>query len=301
MMKSTPRLPHTESGTRAKETLELMSMDPFAQEMSERGRERARDQAGPRPSVLLLPGLFAGAWIWEHTRRCLSSRGYRVLMVADPFALLDLGITPISTVRSYLNKYFDELKISKAILCGNSFGALVALDFAVHFPHRVDALVISGAPGFPGEARLDVTTTRTITLEYAHAVADYLFYDRSCLTNDVIETTYALLSNRTALINIARALKTARDYDVGGLLTHIDCPVSMIWGANDRVTPVSEWEHAIWLVKHGTLRKVAQCGHCPMVEQPHEFNTVLLEFLSRLVEDRMAREAHKRITPGSNY
>lgn len=284
-----------------KEGTRVISVDPFGQEMSELGRERARDQAGPRPPVLLLPGLFAGAWIWEHTRRCLSSRGYLVLTVADPFALLDLGVTPISKLRSYINKYFDELKISKTVLCGNSFGALVALDFAFHFPHRVDALVISGAPGFPGEARLDATTTRTITLEYAHAVADYLFYDRSCLTNYVIETTYALLSHRTALINISRALKAARNYDVGGILPHIDCPVSMIWGANDRVTPVSEWEREIRLVKHGTLRTVAQCGHYPMVEQPHEFNTLLLEFLSRLDEDRMAREAHKRITPGSNY
>lgn len=137
------------------------------------------------------------------------------------------------------------------------------MDFAFHVPHRVDARVISSAPGFLGEARLDVTTARTITLEYAHAVAEYLFYDRSCLTNDGIDTTSALLSDRTALINIARALKAARDYDVGGIPRHIDCPVTMIWGTHDRVTSVSERERKIRLVKHGTLRKVASADIVP--------------------------------------
>jgi hypothetical protein len=60
---------------------------------------------------------------------------------------------------------------------------------------------------------------------------------------------------------MARALNAAQDYDVEGILFHSDCPVSTIWKANDRVTPVSEWERGIRLVKHETLRTVARCRH----------------------------------------
>lgn len=271
------------------------------QEVRELGR-RARDQARRGAPIVLLPGLFGGAWIWEHTRRCLSSQGYRVLTVPDPFALLDLGFAPIARLRSHIHEWFDQFKISGAVLCGNSLGGLVALDFAFHFPHRVEALVISGSPGLPGETKPDVTTTRTITLEHAHALAQRLCYDPSCLSNDVIEATHALLSNRKALVNIARALKAARDYDVRCILSKIDCPVLMVWGRHDRVTPVSRWEGEIRLVKHGTLHTVERCGHCPMMEQPHQFNALVLEFLRQRsqtnVPKRSTSKPASRMTGG---
>lgn len=276
-MKSTP------TGRRTvKETRELMGMASVGQGMSKK-------------TVVLLPGLFAGAWIWDHTRRRLSAQGYRVVAVADPFALLDLGTTPISKLRSYVKEYFDKFKIGRTVLCGNSFGALVALDFAFHFPHRVDALVISGSPGLPSETKPHAIRTGAISVESAYAIADLLCYDRACLTDDMVATTYALLAHRKVLINIARALKAARDHDVRCILPHIDCPVLMIWGTHDCMTPVAEWERNVRLVKQGTLKKVERCGHCPMLEQPYEFNALLLEFLNQRADDRVTEEACERI------
>jgi pimeloyl-ACP methyl ester carboxylesterase len=239
-------------------------------------------------SVVLLPGLFAGAWIWDRTRTCLLAQGYQVRTVPDPLALLDLGSplsdTLITDLRGYVSRYFDQGHIDKAVLCGNSLGALAALDFAFHFPKRVKALVISGAPGLPSPQNATANSPLAITVESAYAVADLLCYDRACLTDERIETTFKLLAHRKVLVNIARALRAARNYDVRGILPHLDCPVLMIWGVHDRVTPVEEWEHEIRLVKQGTLRKVHNCGHCPMLEQPNQFNALLLEFLNQCAE-----------------
>lgn len=283
-------IPHNERGD-----TELFSADPFSRQGTELGRGSAHDLVGTRSPVVLLPGLFAGAWIWKRTQGHLSSRGYRVITIRDPFALLNLGVTPISRLRGYLKEFFDKFNIDRAVLCGNSFGALVALDFAFHFPCRVDALVISGSPGLHSETRPDLPLPRALTIEHAYAIANLLCYDRSCLTSDRIETTYAILSDRRALITIARALKAARDSDIRRILPHIDCPVSMIWGTHDRVTPVAEWEREIRLVKHGTLKTVERCGHCPMLEQPHAFNALLLEFLNQRAEARVTEEACKRM------
>lgn len=236
-------------------------------------------------SVVLLPGLFAGAWIWDRTRTCLLAQGYRALAVPDPLALLDLGSplsdTLISHLRGSVSRYLDQGHIDKAVLCGNSLGALAALDFAFHFPHRVKALVISGAPGLPAPQNATATAPLAITVESAYAVAKLLCYDRACLTDERIETTFKLLAHRKVLVNIAGALRAARNYDVRGILPHIDCPVLMIWGVHDRVTPVEEWEHEIRLLKQGTLIKIDNCGHCPMLEQPNQFNGMLLQFLNQ--------------------
>jgi pimeloyl-ACP methyl ester carboxylesterase len=257
----------------------------------------------------LLPGLFAGAWIWQHTQAQLSLRGYRVITLSNPFALLirspTRNDTLISNLRAYLSEYFDQFKVDKAVLCANSLGALVAMDFTFHFPDRVEALVISGSPGLPSQTKPKMTVSRTVTVESAYAVANLLCYDRACLTDEMIETTFALLAHRGVLINIARALKAARDYDVRSILPHIDCPTLMIWGAHDRVTPVAEWQREIRLVKHGTLKLVEQYGHCPMLEQPNAFNAELLEFLSRRAEERVSgrvsREAAHEVCPGNDF
>jgi pimeloyl-ACP methyl ester carboxylesterase len=244
-------------------------------------------------SVVLLPGLFAGAWIWDRTRTCLLAQGYQVRTVPDPLALLDLGSplsdTLITDLRGYVSRYFDQGHIDKAVLCGNSLGALAAMDFAFHFPDRVDALVISGAPGLPCLQKPAAIASPAVTVESAYAVANLLCYDRACLTDERIETTFKLLAHRKVLVNIAGALRAARNYDVRGILPHIDCPVLMIWGVHDRVTPVEEWEHEIRLVKQGTLRKVHNCGHCPMLEQPNQFNALLLEFLNQCAEAKATK------------
>lgn len=48
-------------------------------------------------------------------------------------------------------------------------------------------------------------------------------------------------------------------------------------------------------LKRGTLKTVERCGHCPMLEQPHAFNALLLEFLNQRAEARVTEEACKRM------
>lgn len=273
MRKISSRSPYQEKV--ANETAELTGRTPVGQGMR-------------KATVVLLSGLFAGAWIWDRTRTCLLAQGYRVLAVQDPLALLDFG-SPlndalISDLRSCVSRYFDHYHVDKAVLCGNSLGALAAMDFTLHFPNRVDALVISGAPGLPCPQKPTTIASPAVTVDFAYAIANLLCDDRACLTDERIETTFKLLAHRKALVNIAKALRAARNYDARAILPHITCPVLMIWGVHDRVTPVEEWEHEICLVKQGTLSKVENCGHCPMLEQPNQFNALLLQFLNQCAD-----------------
>lgn len=62
-------------------------------------------------------------------------------------------------------------------------------------------------------------------------------------------------------------------------------PTLLVWGANDAITPAAAWQQAARAVTGCAFRIVPRCGHSPMVEQPHEFNRILLEFLAE-GEDR---------------
>ena len=104
--------------------------------------------------ILLLPGLFAGGWIWKPAWDCLIASGFSVAKLTEPFAALDTESTSIDSLRSVVTCVLDEYEIREAVVCGNSLGGLVALDAACHHPGRIKSLVISGCPGLGDDAGL---------------------------------------------------------------------------------------------------------------------------------------------------
>jgi pimeloyl-ACP methyl ester carboxylesterase len=76
--------------------------------------------------ILLLPGLFAGDWIWKPAWDCLIAGGFSVAKLSEPFAALDTESTSIDSLRSVVMGVLDEYEIREAVICGNSLGGLVA-------------------------------------------------------------------------------------------------------------------------------------------------------------------------------
>jgi len=233
----------------------------------------------PAPPVVLLPGLFAGSWIWKPAANHLAAMGYSVLQVAEPFAALDTKTASIAGLRRMLIDALDEHGIARAVLCGNSLGALVALDTARHYPDRVKALLISGCPGLGKTPTLGLRRSGDMSRRDADCIADQLFYDRSAIPEEMIEKSYAVALDRRCAINMLRYVLAIRKYDLRECLAKIQCDVSMIWGEHDRIAPVEEWEENFHLIARATLHKLARSGHSPMIERPVEFNAILTEFI----------------------
>jgi pimeloyl-ACP methyl ester carboxylesterase len=232
-------------------------------------------------SVVLLPGLFAGDWIWDAANRRLREEGFGVLRLLDPLAVFDWGADRIDALRAALRAVLDARSVERSTLCGNSLGGLVALDFARHHPDRVESLVVSGAPGLEPDVTLGFGVPRRPTRELVGRLAEMLFHDPGCVTEDMIQRTIELLSERRHLGNIVRALKTARAYRVHDTLPEVRCPVLLLWGQNDRVTPAADWEPWARRLPNFEFQTIPECGHSPMIERPDVFNELLLDFLGR--------------------
>ena len=233
----------------------------------------------PAPPVVLLPGLYAGAWIWKPAWDHLTAIGYSVLQMMEPFAALDTKAASIEVLRRMLIDTLDEHGISQAVLCGNSLGSLVALDTARHHPDRFKAIVMSGCPGLGETPNLGLRRSGDMSRDAANFIADRLFYDRSAMSEEIFEKSYVVASNRRCAINMLRYVVAIRKYDVRECLARIQCDVSMIWGEQDRVAPVEVWEANLHRIAHATLHKLARCGHSPMIERRAEFNAILTQFM----------------------
>ena len=234
----------------------------------------------PAPPIVLLPGLFAGGWIWKPAWDHLSSSGHSVLQLTEPFAALDTKAASIDVLRRMLIDTLDDYGISQAVLCGNSLGALVALDTARHHPDRVKALVISGCPALGETPNLGLRRSGDMSRDNADCIADQLFYDRSAIPEEMIEKSYAVALDRRCAINMLRYVVAIGKYDVRECLARVRCDVSMIWGEQDRIAPVEDWEENLHLfAARAALHKLACCGHSPMIERPAEFNAILSKFM----------------------
>jgi pimeloyl-ACP methyl ester carboxylesterase len=118
------------------------------------------------PAALLLPGGGATATAWRDVAAGLSS-SHRVI-AADPIGQPGLSIPadpPIKTagdLAGWLDQVLDSLAITRAALIGHSYGAWIALRYALHAPGRVSRLVL-----------LDPTDTLApLSLRYRlHAIA----------------------------------------------------------------------------------------------------------------------------------
>ena len=56
-------------------------------------------------------------------------------------------------------------------------------------------------------------------------------------------------------------------------------PTCLIWGKNDKVTPPNVAVEFNELLPDSDLFWIDKCGHAPMMEQPDEFNDILLKWL----------------------
>jgi 4,5:9,10-diseco-3-hydroxy-5,9,17-trioxoandrosta-1(10),2-diene-4-oate hydrolase len=67
-------------------------------------------------------------------------------------------------------------------------------------------------------------------------------------------------------------------------LPGLEMPTLVIWGASDRVFPVSQAREAARLTE-GSLALIPACGHLPHVERPDRFVSALGRFLGEQSND----------------
>jgi 2-hydroxy-6-oxonona-2,4-dienedioate hydrolase len=245
-----------------------------------------RPAADPTPPVVLLPGLVGADWIWTRTVADLTAAGHGTLVWNTPIALLDADLaSSIPALRRSVLALLDHLSIERAVLCGSSLGALLALDVGSAHPDRTASLIVSGAPGLH-ETVLDVDyllqhTDREVLQEYGKR----LFYSEpDALDPQLVEQTIDMVLHRPTALKILRAFQAARAHDTVGILPGIASPVRMIWGENDLITPLADWRPHLHRIPRVELHVLPACGHAPMVERPDEWSRLVLEFVSRTAD-----------------
>jgi 3-oxoadipate enol-lactonase len=250
-----------------------------------RGKKLAVESHGNGDPVVLLHGLGSTANVWEPQIRALADR-FRVLR----YDLEGSGRSPAAGELSIdnwvadLGALLDHHGIAQARFVGHSLGTLILQHFAVHHPQRVVKLAFLGINRAPPEARRQAVRDRAakVRAEGLEAIAD------AVVKGGLSEHSY---HNRPELVAFVRELLTRQDREgyarsceamaasVAADVSRIACPVLLLAGRDDTVSPVANSEGLAKELKQAQLRILEQCGHWHPIEQPAAVNEALRAFL----------------------
>ena len=245
-------------------------------------------QAGAGPVLFLLHGIGSASRGWVHQFPAFADRYRTIAWAAPGYGLsTDLaGDAPVA--RDYalvLRDLFDALGIGRALLCGNSLGALFAAAFANIAPDRVAGLFLSDAaqghgrlPEAEREARLQARLEPLERLgveRMAQARAGNLLAPGA---PEALRRTVAGITAEIRPVGYRRAAHALSRGDLMAEMAGYDGPVAVVCGTEDRVTPPESNREIAASRPQAGFTPIPGAGHLPYIEAPEAFNRLLARF-----------------------
>jgi pimeloyl-ACP methyl ester carboxylesterase len=235
------------------------------------------------PVVVLVHGLGGRAEDWRNLAPYIAQAGFRVYMPDLP----GYGRSEQPTDFSYsvpdeaeaIVGFFDVLGLKQVDLGGWSMGGAIVQHLASRHPERVRRLMLFDSAGINEKPAWD---TRLFT---PATPADLEQLDALLMPNPppvpgFVTRDILRISRRNAWV-IHRAMATmltGRDAtDV--LLPQLKMPVLIVWGGEDRITPLSLGEKMHLLVPQSQLEVIPGCGHLAPVQCAPQIGPRVVEFV----------------------
>ncbi|MBX3268677.1 MAG: alpha/beta fold hydrolase [Sandaracinaceae bacterium] len=250
---------------------------------------------GEGPAVVLIHGFASSLETWEGVRPALRERHRVVALDLKGFGWTDRprgDYSPAAQARLVL-ALMDARGIERAALVAHSWGSSVALQLALEAPERVTRLALYDAYVYPEQrntffqwADADGMGEILFGLFYDQRPEERIalaFFDPDSIPQaliDAIERAAARPGTGAAALAAARGMQAFESSRYGD----VRAPILLLWGREDRVTPLSYGERLQNELADARLRVYPRCGHFPMIEAARPSLRDLSEFLAAEVE-----------------
>jgi pimeloyl-ACP methyl ester carboxylesterase len=197
----------------------------------------------------------------------------------------------------------DALGVRQATLVGHSFGGGPTMEAVLLAPQRVRSLVLADAaigldaPAGGGGGAALVLRARPIRNALVASTVTNPLLTRRLLTLFVADPG-AVTDARVQVLQAPLAVQGATEAFGDWLLdfltsrevalsTHGDAyravavPTLVIWGDRDTTTPLTQGQRLARLIAGAELAIMPGVGHMPQIEDPAQFNRLLLAFLEK--------------------
>jgi 2-hydroxy-6-oxonona-2,4-dienedioate hydrolase len=230
--------------------------------------------------LMLLHGLFGALSNFSDLIEKFKQT-HKVVVPLLPLFDLDILHTSVTGLSKHVHGFIEEMGYDHIHMLGNSLGGHVSLVYVLKHPEKVKSLILTGSSGLFENAMGDSYPKRG-DYEYIKNKTALTFYDPAMATKELVDEVFEITKSRLKVIKIIALAKSAIRNNLGDELNQIKQPTLLIWGKNDTVTPPFVAEEFKKLIPNSELHFIDKCGHAPMMEVPHEFNTILENYLKAL-------------------
>lgn len=261
-------------------------------------------EAGDGPPLLCLHGSGPGVNGWSNFGGNLQSLAQRFrTLILDLPGFGESPATdghPSNDAPEAVGRFLDAMGLEKVSILGNSMGGGAAARFAAEHPERVVRIASIGGVGVsifsaspPEGIRLLIDFTEDPTRERLIAWLRSMVYDQALVTEELIEMRWKRAVDPAQLAWSRKmysravfegAMKRAADPSNPPswvYLRRIQAPTLVLWGRDDRVTPVDGALFPMRFIPKCELHVFFNCGHWAMIERKEEFESVVMAFFSR--------------------
>jgi 2-hydroxy-6-oxonona-2,4-dienedioate hydrolase len=234
---------------------------------------------GTGPVLFLLHGLFGALSNFKEVIDHFKTR-CRVVIPLLPLFDLEVKDSTIEGLLAHVNEFIEHKQLTKLNLLGNSLGGHIALLYALEHNENIETLTLTGSSGLY-ESAIGDSYPKKGDYEFVKAKTEYTFYDPKVATKELIDEVFEIVNNREKAIRILYIARSAIRHNLKDELANIKQPVNLIWGKDDRITPLFAGEEFQRLLPNAELHIIDQCGHAAMMEKPEAFNSYMDAFLSK--------------------
>ncbi|MDE1162505.1 MAG: alpha/beta hydrolase [Acidobacteriaceae bacterium] len=216
--------------------------------------------------LVLVHGLADRGESWAPMLKRLKKAGFHVY-APD---LLGYGRSPrpadadysIASEEKFVQDFIDSLGLQHTSLGGWSMGGFIVMKLAAEHPEKVDRVVIFDAAGLEsGQPRFPAGLFAPHDADDVQKLFSLMEPSAKPLPQNVAKAVAAAMTDNSGVIGKQYAdissAKDALDTKLGGFSK----PLLILWGADDKLTPLAVGEKFHELVPNSELDILEGCGH----------------------------------------
>lgn len=251
---------------------------------------------GSGPTLLLIPGI-QGRWEWMQPTIDALAREFRVITASLPGEpgvdmRFDEG-THFDALVGHIDAVLDAAGVTDAVVCGVSFGGLIALRYAAMRSHRVRALILVSTPGprwklTPHLAWCARWPTLGTPLFAFSAVRRYWTELRSIHPGLQAQlrvsaaTSWRVVKAPAIPYRMSRRARLAEAQDFEADCACVMVPTLVVTGERelDQVIPCDDTMRYLTLIPGARFQRFERTGHLGTVLAPERFAAIVSRFMN---------------------
>jgi 3-oxoadipate enol-lactonase len=247
------------------------------------------DEQGQGEAVLLIMGLAYPSQMWYRTRPLLASR-YRTLALDNRgIGQSDVppGPYPIALMASDAAAVLDAAGIESADVFGVSMGGMVAQEFALQYPKRVQSLILGcTAAGGPAAVRAEPEAIQMLmrrekmSPEQAAEAAVPFIYDPATARARIDEDLAIRRPWFPSPAGYAAQLQGILGWESYSRINQIVAPTLVIHGEADRLVPPGNAKLIAERIPGAKLVMIPHASHLFLTDQTEVSHHAILQFLN---------------------